>query len=352
MIIITVGPSCRDSEVISNMKVAGANCFRINLSHSDENDLCFYWDLLTKENIVPALDTQGAQMRFLMKEKENFFEKDEFAYIYFDHENFLKSKEKKVFFCSTKSIFQQLKNGMQIRCDFGALLLKVVDKYNSYKKVKVLITRQGHFVSNRAVDIIKSQIKLPPITDYDKFAIDYAIKKGLKKIFLSFASSSREIKEMKSLAPNAEIIAKIESRAGLENIDSIIEASDGILIDRGDLSREISIGLVPFAVETILDASVRKSKPCYIATNVLDSMISNDIPSRAEISDMWNLLSKGASGFVLAAEAAIGKNPINSVHVVRHIQKLHKLSKHGFVSLINTNILNDQLPEGGLKNWL
>ena len=97
---------------------------------------------------------------------------------------------------------------------------------------------------------------------------------------------------------------------------------------------------------------MRQSKPCYISTNVLDSMISNDIPSRAEISDMWNLLSKEASGFVLAAEAAIGKNPINLVHVVRHIQKLHKLSKHGFVSLINTNILNDELPEGGLKNWL
>ena len=75
MIIITVGPSCRDSEIISSMKVAGADCFRINLSHSDENDLSFYWDLLNKENIVPALDTQGAQIRFLMKEKEIFFKR-------------------------------------------------------------------------------------------------------------------------------------------------------------------------------------------------------------------------------------------------------------------------------------
>ena len=309
-------------------------------------------NLLKKKNIIPAIDTQGAQVRFLMKKKENIFKNGDLTEIYFNKESFEKSKKEKIFYCSTNTLFSQLNKGMQIRCDFGVLLLEVLNKSELENKINVRVIREGSFVSNRAIDILNEKIKLPAITEFDKFAIEFALKRGLKKVFLSFASSSLDIEELKIIAPETKVIAKIETRKGLENIDSIIEYADGILVDRGDLSREISIGLVPFAVETILEESIRQSKPCYVATNVLDSMIVNDIPSRAEISDMWNLLSKGASGFVLAAEAAIGMNPINSVHVVRHIQKLHKLSRHGFVSLINTDHLNNDLPSGGLKNWM
>ena len=137
---------------------------------------------------------------------------------------------------------------------------------------------------------------------------------------------------------NTKVISKIESRKGLSNLEEIVSVSDGVLIDRGDLSREISIGMTPFAVDTILKHCINKGKECFIATNILDSMMENPIPSRAEISDIWNLLSKGVSGFVLAAEVAIGKNPVESVAVINHMNNLFNSSKISFVDLIDSNV--------------
>ena len=134
-------------------------------------------------------------------------------------------------------------------------------------------------------------------------------QKDIKPVFLSFASSKEDIINLrKIISCDTQVISKIESINGLRNSNEIIDYSDGILIDAGDLSREISIGMVTFAVDTIWNNCLIKGEECFIATNILDSMMKNPIPYRSEISDIWNLLNKGISGFVLAAEIAIGKN--------------------------------------------
>tara|TARA_Y100001968_G_scaffold333816_1_gene399809 strand:+ start:15437 stop:16498 length:1062 start_codon:yes stop_codon:yes gene_type:complete len=353
VIIVTVGPSCNEAQILQSMKQAGASCFRINLSHTKQESLNFYWNLLSSQDIIPAIDTQGAQVRLNFKDKESHdFAEDEDATIHFDKVTFAKSLNDTDLFCPTNSLFDQIKVGMKLRCDFNSLLLVVSHINYDEKIINLKVSRKGNFTSNRAIDLLGSKVKLPAITEYDRYAIDFAITKGLKTLFLSFTSSIEDVENLKKIAPNVEIIAKIESRKGLENIDEIVSGADGILVDRGDLSREISIGLVPYAVETVLDVCLKQNKPCYIATNVLDSMMTVDLPSRAEISDIWNLMSRGVSGFVLAAEAAIGAKPVESIQVVNHMQRLHKLSKHSFISLIDTDLLNTDLPNSSLTQWM
>ena len=148
-----------------------------------------------------------------------------------------------------------------------------------------------------------------------------------------------------------KIISKIESREGLANIDEIIPLSDGILIDRGDLSREISISRIPIATKAILNKCIKHDTPCYVASNVLDSMITSSLPSRAEISDLYNLYDGGVSGIVLSAEVSIGKNPKDSVHIVRHMHKMYKAQKDSLLALLPKSEMLGDLPNN-LKEWL
>ena len=126
----------------------------------------------------------------------------------------------------------------------------------------------------------------------------------------------------------------METALAVTNILEIIDVSDKILVDRGDLSREISIPLVPLAVFNILKLSKTKNKPVMIATNVLDSMMTQNIPSRAEISDIFSHLSAGASGFVLAAEVAIGSNPVSSTALLKHLIELLIIIRTVYMELV------------------
>ena len=146
------------------------------------------------------------------------------------------------------------------------------------------------------------------------------------------------------------IIAKIESRRGLLNLNEIIKSADGILVDEV-VVWEMRISTVPHVVASIIQRCNSFGIPCYVATNVLDSMMVEALPSRAEISDMYHLLSSGASGFVLAAEVAIGKHPVESVQVVKYISQLfrHRQEDHGVIPFPREVVPEMQEP---LNSWL
>ena len=155
---------------------------------------------------------------------------------------------------------------------------------------------------------------LDALTPFDIHAITKCAPLGLDCLYLSFTNTVDDILEVKNLLKKTckgkqspKIIAKIESRLGIANLEKIILEVDGILIDRGDLSREISISRIPIATNAIINLCNENNVPCFVATNVLDSMLSNPLPSRAEISDLYNLYKIGVSGIVLAAEVAIGE---------------------------------------------
>jgi pyruvate kinase len=134
---------------------------------------------------------------------------------------------------------------------------------------------------------------------------------------LSFAASGEGVRRTRELiGPGARLISKIESRAGMRNMDDVIAESDAVLIDRGDLSREVAIEEVPYYQKAIVRRANRWHKPLYVATNLLESMVLNSVPTVAEVSDIANTLLDGAHGLVLAAETAIGIDPVGSVDLV------------------------------------
>ena len=128
--------------------------------------------------------------------------------------------------------------------------------------------------------------------------------------------------------------------------------SDAILIDRGDLSRETSISLVPLATEHIIEKCVKKSIPVHVATNVLDSMMKNPIPSRAEVSDIYNLLGSSVNGIVLAAEVAIGNNPIKSVALLRYLMNIYMKYENDYINLVKLQKPSKEFLGEELFNWI
>ena len=129
-------------------------------------------------------------------------------------------------------------------------------------------------------------------------------------------------------------LRKNRVKMGIYNIETILPKVDGILIDRGDLSREISISYIPVATHSLIALCHKYDKPCFIATNILDSMMTSTLPSRAEVSDLYNLYSMGVGGIVLASEVAIGNNPIDSVRVVKYIHDVYRSASNSLLAFV------------------
>jgi ATP sulfurylase len=161
---------------------------------------------------------------------------------------------------------------------------------------------------------------MPPLTDKDHAALKLGCEMGLSHFALSFASRGEDVQQLRSLlGEGAFVISKIESRSGIENLEEIAASSDALLIDRGDLSRQIPIELLPQTQKSVIQRAKRVNRRVYVATNLLESMVSSPTPTRAEVNDIYNTLADGADGLVLAAETSIGKYPIQCASMVSRI---------------------------------
>jgi ATP sulfurylase len=206
----------------------------------------------------------------------------------------------------------------------------------------------GEIGNNKAVTVNRS-IGLEPLTDKDQNAITLGKQLGIKHFALSFANTGSNVDLIRSLTgKNAFIISKVESRQALQNLDEIIELSDAILIDRGDLSREVAIEAIPIVQRQVIKRARLKKRSVYVATNLLESMIASPGPTRAEVNDVYSTLEQGASGLVLAAETAIGKHPVASAGMVKRIVSVFQSNDdHGdFWQIEGHSLLNP--PLGGV----
>jgi pyruvate kinase len=194
--------------------------------------------------------------------------------------------------------------------DFNAVLVQVLSVGEELVTGRVL--NGGEIGNNKAVTVNRS-IELEPLTDKDQNAITLGKQLGINHFALSFANTGSDVDLIRSLTgKNAFIISKVESRQALLNLDEIIELSDAILIDRGDLSREVAIEVIPIVQRQVINRARLKKRSVYVATNLLESMITSPGPTRAEVNDVYSTLEQGASGLVLAAETAIGEHPVAS----------------------------------------
>ncbi|MBM2814643.1 MAG: sulfate adenylyltransferase [Ignavibacteria bacterium] len=314
-IIATVGPSSFDENTISLMDKAGVDIFRINLSHTELNDLPDKISCLKKWTTKPiGIDTEGAQIRTLKLQDSNM--------------NIINGSLVRLVNAATnippgsipveQSLFESdIQKGTIIRIDFNAVILQVLEVSNDIILTKAI---NGGIVGNNKGIAIDPEIRLDPFTKKDLEAFRIISKFGLQNIFFSFCSNSESVKQLRHFFDyKLEVVGKIENISGLTNLGTILPECDSVLIDRGDLSREVAIEKIPLAQKYIINTAKKFHKPVYVATNLMESMLHNIFPTRAEIHDIIQTIDDGAQGLVLAAETAIGKNPVNCVRILNKI---------------------------------
>jgi pyruvate kinase len=310
-IMCTLGPASLNPVVVRELDARRVDLLRINLSHTRIEDVRAAIDLIRACSDVPiSLDTEGAQVRCgsvvpdLVLETGSMIDLLPTAVQGDAHRISLRPR----------SIFETLEPNATMTIDFQGATLRVIGLRGN--GARAVVERGGRVESNRAVTIAPAP-SLPPLTRKDVAAIELGRRLGIGHYALSFAGSKEDVALVRELIPSdAHLISKIESRAGVLNMDEIIVGSDAVLIDRGDLSREIPLEEVPYYQKVIVRRANRWQKPVYVATNLLESMVINGRPTVAEANDIANTLLDGAHGLVLAAETAIGVDPVGAVDMV------------------------------------
>lgn len=343
-ILCTLGPASLDRRTIQRLEQSGATLFRINLSHTKLAELAGIIQTIRDATQVPiCLDTEGAQIRtgeFVdgsINLRDNTVVRVHFRRVPADDKNFN-------FY--PPGIAKLLRLGDFVSIDFNSALVQVIAKDSDCVLMRVL---QGGLVGQNKAVTVERDIPMPPLTDKDQAALKLGCEMGLSHFALSFAGRGEDVQQLRRLVGEGTfIISKIESRSGIENLEEIAASSDALLIDRGDLSRQVPIELLPQTQKSVIQRAKAVACRVYVATNLLESMVSMPTPTRAEVNDIYNTLADGTDGLVLAAETAIGKYPIQCASMVSKIIRgfqRDELNGNQFYPLDAVSLLME--PHGG-----
>lgn len=313
-VLATLGPSSFMSETIAAMDRAGVSLFRINLSHTPVEALEELVSLVRSSSAKPiCFDSEGAQIR------TGRFAAGAIAIAAGQRLRIPHgapsgaSGEVPLYPPGVSRCFRP---GDRLDIDFHGARI-VIDAIDD-DGCDATVETSGQIGSNKGVSLDRV-LTLPAMTDKDREALAVGRRLGIRHYALSFASCREDVEEFRALTDGGSVICKIESRRGLGNLTAIATAADAVLIDRGDLSREVPIELIPFAQRRIISTARSRGVPVYVATNLLETMVTSRQPSRAEVNDVVSTLDMGAEGLVLAAETAIGQHPVDCVHLARRL---------------------------------
>jgi pyruvate kinase len=314
-VICTIGPASLKPRVIRRLQALGVSLFRINLSHTPLEEVRSAVAFLQEHSTVPiCLDSEGAQVRTgTFAAGPTNLRKDSVIQV---HRHPIRGDAQKFNF-TPPAVLELLELGDLITIDFHAVVAQVMEIEGDRVVLRV---RKGGCVGNNKACNVHREIELPAITLKDREAIAIGREMGVGHFALSFANRPEDVQEMRELVgPAATLISKIESRSGVANLEEIARLSDAILIDRGDLSRQVPLERIPAQQKDIIRRVKAIGRPVYVATNLLESMVDSPVPTLAEINDIYNTLDDGVDGLVLAAETAVGKFPIGCVGMVMRV---------------------------------
>lgn len=300
------------------MMIKGMDCARINTAHGDFNQYANIIKTLRELGDIPImLDIKGPEIR-----------------IRCDTDIQIKAKEEKTFFFDKKNAHNSpyfsydfsgsVSKGNLIFFDNGSIKAKILSvKKGKHPSVSLKFERKCTIMPNKGVNIPGKRLKIPSLSAKDKKAVSFAIKNKLSFIALSFTRDKSDILDLKRLIKNSgiNIIAKIENQEGIDNIDEIIEASDGIMIARGDLGVEIPAEKIPLLQKQIVQKCNSLAKIVIVATQMLESMTYSPMATRAEVSDVANAVLDGTDAVMLSGETASGLYPAKTVEVMERINK-------------------------------
>jgi pyruvate kinase len=310
-ILCTLGPASLDRAVIEGLDRRGVHLYRINLSHTAPDAIASTIELVRRHSSTPiCLDSEGPQVRCGPIDGDVLLQTDRRVRL---TARPVTGSAREITLWP-RTVFDVLQPGSLVSLDFDGALLRVVDIDGA--DAEAIVVRPGQVRSNKAVTV-DTPLELPPLSEKDLLAVEIGSRYDISHYALSFATRAEDVARLRSLAPaGAHVIAKIESRSGVLAMDGIIEVADSVLIDRGDLSREIPLEHVPYYQKAIVRRANRWNRPVYVATNLLESMVTSRVPTIAEANDIANTLLDGVHGLVLAAETAVGHDPVGALDMV------------------------------------
>ncbi len=323
-IVCTIGPSCNTQKGIENLLMHGMNVARVNFSHGSHKDHAKVISYIRKaakkyKYSVPVLmDLQGPKIRVgTMKNGGQVLKTGSTVSI--------TGKDvegtPKVIPIDYKNLVEEAEVGNTILLDDGLLEFKITEKGEEDLTAEVVVG--GLLKSRKGVNLPNVKISIPCLTKKDIKDLEFGIEQDVDLIALSFVRSAKDIRDIvsrvRAAGSQAAIIAKIEKPEALEVIDEIIEECDGIMVARGDLGIEIPTEEVPIVQKSLIEKCRAAGKPVITATQMLDSMISNPRPTRAESSDVANAVIDGTDAVMLSGETAAGKYPMEAVNVMDRI---------------------------------
>lgn len=291
------------------------------MSHSSIADLEYFIALARKVGIPFVIDTEGSQIRSdVVRGKAIHLKKGQTI----TAQAFPIMGDKNAFSLRPGHIIGQLDIGDLLHVGFDSLILCVSDiSARSEGRITLRVHESGILESNKGVVVNRSAPKefdIPPLSEKDHASIDIGLREGAGVIAASFVRSGESVDMVREATKHSmKVISKIECVEALKNVDDIIQRSDMILIDRGDLSKEIPIEKVPFVQKVILKKACDAGKEAFVATNLLETMIKKRNPTLAEVHDVITTVCDGAAGVTLSAETAIGKYPIESAIMMNNI---------------------------------
>lgn len=344
-IVATLGPASDTPEMLAKLVDAGVNVFRLNFSHGNfaamDQRLARVRAVLDRTERAVALlgDLQGPKMRvglvpnvdpeggiIVQAGDDVMFRKDQGEGVY---ENGIP-----VFGATFDRLFHDVDPGERVLINDGAIRMLAVDRADG-SWLRCRVTIGGRITSAKGINLPESELHMPAITEKDWECVDWAVRNRLDYLALSFVRSAEEIVELRErlevlctaagvadkpgVPHRIPIVSKIEKPQALINLAEIIDASDAIMVARGDLGVEMDVARVPVAQKYILAMCMEKAKPCIVATQMLETMIDNASPTRAEASDVANAVFDGADAVMLSGETAMGRHPDLVVNTMRRI---------------------------------
>ena len=356
-IICTLGPKTESEDMLKKLVEAGMNIVRINMSHGEHHWHSLVMDRVRKISrnlqfpVGIMLDTQGPEIRTSANTEMGLKEGEIFK-IYVGSAADFDEREKHTVI-NYDNLAKKVKKGSAILIDNGLIALEVLEVYDNVVTCRVL--NGGNLGKRKSVSIPGIKTDLPAMTSKDEKDIKLGVEHRIDYVAQSFVRRKEDVKKMreflKSCGSNAMIIAKIEDQEGVDNIDEIIAESDGIMVARGDLGVQIPFEEIPIVQMQIVRKCISVGKPVIIATQLLESMLTNPRPTRAEVTDIATAVIEKADCIMLSGETTKGDYPIECVltmdKVARSVQRKLKFSTS---SSIKTTDVKESITLGACIN--
>jgi pyruvate kinase len=352
-VVATLGPASIEWDMLNKLVDAGVNVCRLNFSHGDRKFQNTVVESIRRINIEKGYslailaDLQGPKMRIRDVEDN--------AVMLDDGEEFIISTREGIgvkgkIYIQYEQFAKDVSPGERVLVDDGKIVLEVIST-NKDDEAKVKVINGGILSSKKGVNLPNTKISLPCLTEKDREDLDFALEHDVEWIGLSFVRSASDIIELKhiiaSRGKTAKVIAKIEKPEAIEDIHNIIRETDAIMVARGDLGVEIPMQEVPLIQKELVRKCKQASKPIIIATQMMESMITNYNPTRAEVNDVANAIMDGADAVMLSGETSVGKFPVRVIEsvqkIIRNVEDYEGIYNHDALHINRERYITDAI---------